>query len=423
MRLLRLIAAGAILVAFTGAAPAPKENLRAQLAAALKAEDPAAIRAAVANAVHVLGDKAGEPEVADRYTPAPAGARWLTPAEAQLGFTPHFERLEKLVWWRVGVDPTQLTQALRAPASVLAGGVAAARAQLDGAERSLALAKDAAVFLQWAQTQAGAGLFPFPAARASSSDRAMQVGADFLARAERAGQLDRVVKNGWAVDDLGDGGLQFDNAECGVAMFDYHELTKNPAALDSARRAADWAIRQPLVPNWNYNSFSVWLLAKAHAVTGDAAYLAAAKKKALLGVIPGQLTSGPRSGRWVDPHNARPAYHYIMLRALAQLVAVLPAADPDRPALLRSLQLGLVTRNAEFSALGIMNRESALETLLFVHEAFAGEPGFLAATRSTTALDVLARAVSADALRQKLSVSPRAWGQFLAYAKTRRPPP
>jgi hypothetical protein len=424
MRLLRFIAAGAILPAFTvAAAPASKADLRAALAAALKAEDPAAIHTTVAAAVHFLGDRAGEPEVADRYTSTPADARWLTPAEAQSGFVPHFERLEKLVWWRVGLDPTRLTQPLRAPASVLAGGVAAARAQLDGAERSLALAKDAALFLQWAQTQAGAGLFPFPAARASSSDRAMQVGADFLTRAERAGQLDRVVKNGWAVDDLGDGGLQFDNAECGVAMFDYHEFTKNPDALASARRAADWAARQPLVTNWNYNSFSVWLLAKAHAVTGDAAYLAAAKKKALLGVIPGQLTTGPRSGRWADPHNARPAYHYIMLRALAQLVAVLPANDPDRPAIMRSLQLGLVTRNAEFSSLGIMNREVAMETLLFVHEAFAGEPGFLAATRSTTALDVLARAVSADALRKNPSLSPRAWGQFLAYAKTRRPPP
>jgi len=174
--------------------PAPKPDLRATLAAALKAEDLAAIRAAVSTAVRILGDKAGEPEVADRYTPATGAGRWLTPTEAQAGFAPHFGRLEKLAWWRVGLDPTKLTQALRAPASVLAGHVAAARAQLDGAERSLALAKDAAVFLQWTQTQAGAGLFPFPAARASSSDRAMQVGADFLARAERAGQLDRVVE-------------------------------------------------------------------------------------------------------------------------------------------------------------------------------------------------------------------------------------
>jgi hypothetical protein len=61
--------------------------------------------------------------------------------------------------------------------------------------------------------------------------------------------------------------------------------------------------------------------------------------------------------------------------------------------------------------------------LLFVHQVFASEPGFRAATRSTTALDILGHAVSADALRKNPSLSPRAWGQFLAYAKTRRPPP
>jgi len=426
MRLRAFIATAIAFAGVAGAAevaPPTKESYRAALAAALKAEDPAAIRAAVATAVRALGDRAGEPEVADRYAPAPAGARWLTPAGAQSGFAPHFERLEKLVWWRVGLDPTQLTGPPRQPASILAGGVAAARAQLEGAERSLALAKDAAVFLQWAQTQAGAGLFPFPATRASSSDRAMQVGADFLARAERAGQLDRVVRNGWAVEDLGDGGLQFDNAECGVAMFEYAAFTGDPAALASARRAADWAARRPLATNWNYNSFSVWLLAEAHAATGDPAYLAAAKKKALLGVIPGQLTAGPRAGRWADPHNARPAYHYIMLRALAHLVVALPANDPDRAAIMRSLQFGLVTRNAEFSSLGIMNRETAMETLLFVHQAFAADPGFLTGTRSTTALDILARSVSADALRKNPSLSPRAWGQFLAYAKSRATPP
>jgi hypothetical protein len=90
---------------------------------------------------------------------------------------------------------------------------------------------------------------------------------------------------------------------------------------------------------------------------------------------------------------------------------------------MRSLQLGLVTRNAEFSSLGIMNREVAMETLLFVHQVFASEPGFLAATRSTAALDILGRSVSAEALRKNPSLSPRAWGQFLAYVKTRRPPP
>lgn len=418
MRRLALIAL--LTVANAPAADSPRDP-RVALGAALRAEDPVAIQAAVAAGLKVLGERAGEPEIADRYTPVPAAAHWLTPAEAQRGFAPHLDALQKRVWWRVGLDPTQLTEALRAPASVLAGGVAVARARLDGADRSLALAMGAAEFLLWAQAQAGAGVFPFPAARGPAKNRAMKAGAAFLAASERKGQLDRVVKNGWAIDDLTDGGLQFDNAECGVAMFEYYELTGDPTALASARRAADWAATRPLVTNWNYNSFSVWLLAKAHAVTREPAYLAAAKRKALLGVIPGQLTAGPRSGRWVDPHNARPAYHYIMLRALAQLAAELPAADPDRAAVLHALKLGLAARNGEFVDRGVMNKDAAMETLLLVHALFADEPGFLAATRSTAALDTLARLVSAEALRGRAPLGPRAWGQFLAHARSRVP--
>ena len=395
------------------------ESPKAALAAALAREDLPAIRAAVIDGVRSFGNRAGVPEVADNYLPVPKSARWLTPAEAQPGFAPHFARLEQLCWWRIGADPTTFTQALRAPAAVLAGNVAAARAKLDGAECGLALARDAAEFLMWAQEQAGAGVFPFPAARGTAADRAMEAATAFLQQAERAGKLDAIMRRGWVFDDLGDGGLQFDNGECGVAMFEYYEFTRDPRALASGRRAADWAAVGPLVTNWNYNSFSVWLLAKAHAVTGDAAYLAAAKKKALLGVIPGQLTTGPHAGRWADAHNARPAYHYLLLRALAQLAAVLPNDDPDRATLVQSLQLGLKSRNAEILAQGVMNKDKAVETLLLVNQVFAGDTAFLDESRSAAALDALGRFVSAEASRGKLPLGPREWGLFLEVVKMR----
>ena len=401
---------------------AAAESTKAALSAALAQEDLPAIRAAVAVGVRALGDRAGVPEVADKYSTVPKSARWLTPAEAQPGFAPQFARLEPLCWWRVGADPTTFTQALRAPAAVLAGNVAAARAKLDGAERGLALAKDAADFLMWAQAEAGTGVYPFPAARSTSTDRAMEAATSFIVKAGRAGKLEAIVRRGWVFDDLGDGGLQFDHGECGVAMFEYHEFTRDPRALASARRAADWATARPLVTNWNYNSFSVWLLAKAHVVTSDAAYLAAAKKKALLGVIPGQLTTGPHAGRWADAHNARPAYHYIMLRALAQLAAVLPKDDPDRAAIVQSLRFGLKSRNAEILAQGVMNKDKAVETLLLVNQIFAGDAAFLDETRSAAALDALGRFVSAEALRGKLPLGPREWGLFLEFVKTRGAP-
>lgn len=398
-----------------------KKNRTAALQEAVAKEDLTAVREAVAAEQRALGKKAGVPEVGDKHVAVPKNGLWLSSGEAQRGFTPQFARLEKLIWWRVGLYPAKLTQPLRAPASMLAGCVAASRAKLDGADRSLAIAKDAADFLMWTQEQAGSGVFPFPAARDTSDARAMAVASDFLEKAETAGKLDQVVHNGWAIDDLGDGGLQFDNGECGVAMFELYELTRDARHLNSARKAADWAAARPLCANWNYNSFSVYLLAKAFEVTGEKNYLEAARKKALIGVIPGQLTDGPRAGCWIDPHNARPAYHYIMLRALGQLAFVLPKDDPNRAEVLRALHLGLRTRNHEILTQGVMNKDKAIEALLLVNHWFSGDKAFLRESLVTDALDAVAKLVSEQSREGKSPLGPREWGLFLETAKRQSP--
>ncbi len=390
-----------------------KAALAESLSKAMVADDLDAVHAVVAKARANLGDKAGIPEVADDFRAVPADATMLSRDEAQRGFTPHFAVLEKMRWWSIGADPVKLKAPLRGVASVVAGNAAAVRAKLDGVDRSLEMAKEAADFLIWAQEQAGAGCYPFPAARGTSDARAMEVATRFLDNAEKAGKLGEIVRNGWAFEDMGDGGLQFDNGECGVAMFDLYEVTKDPRHLASARKAADWALVRPLCPNWNYNSFSVRLLARAFAATGDAKYLAAAVQKARLGVIPGQLTDGPRAGRWMDAHKARPAYHYIMMCALAQLAAVMPPAHEHRAEVLRALSLGLKARNTEMVERGVMNKDHAMEALLLVHSAFGGDAAFMRETRSEDALRSLALLVSAEAHRGKAPLAPGSWGKFL----------
>lgn len=264
-----------------------------ELSEALAKEDLAAVRVAVASARYALGPKAGEPEVADSFLPLPRAGRWLTATEARRGFKPDFGRFDKLRWWRIGLDPTQLTQALCSPASFVAGNVAVARAKLDGADQSRAYAVAAGDFLLWAQAQGGSGVFPFPAARGGKGGKPFAAAERFLVKAEKAGRLDQFVRQGWVIDDANDGGLQFDNGECGVAIFELFELTRESKYLAAARQAADWAIARRLVANWNYNSFSVYLLAKAYQVTSEEPYLTAATRKAIIGVIPGQLTTGP----------------------------------------------------------------------------------------------------------------------------------
>ena len=83
-------------------------------------------------------------------------------------------------------------------------------------------------------------------------------------------------------------------------------------------------------------------------------------------MLPRQLGDGRYKGRWCDPHNARPAYHYIMLRGLTSLYSVLPENDPLQDRLAESIRNGLSTRNREFPAKGVMNSDSSLEALLAV---------------------------------------------------------
>lgn len=385
------------------------------------ARDPelAAIREKVTREEIKLGEKVGLPEVPDQFQPIPPDGRWLTTAEAQHAFAKAPAKFERLRWWKIGLDPTKLEHALREPASVVAAGAHAQRAGLDGGERALALAREAAEFLIWAQTQGGTGVFPFPASPGKAGDRAFAAAANFMKKAAQAGKLEDVVHNGWIIADNADGGLQFDNGEAGVALLELSAVTHEPKYLASARQAADWALACPLAPNWNYNSFSVYLLARTYAATHEPKYLAGAVRKARVGVIPGQLTDGPRAGRWLDPHNARPAYHYIMMRALAELVVVLPKDDPVRTEVMQSLQLGLRARNKDFLGPGAPNKDKAMEALVLVNRALADEGDLLRASLSGEALDALAKLVSTQFLRGGEPLGPREWSLFLEYATTR----
>ncbi|NBV53549.1 MAG: hypothetical protein EBR83_08555, partial [Verrucomicrobia bacterium] len=175
----------------------------------------------------------------------------------------------------------------------------------------------------------------------------------------------------------------------------------------------------PVVPNWNYNSFSLQLLAQAYEATRDERYLVAARRKFLMGVQPGQLVDGPRAGRWADAHNARPAYHYIMVRALASLVVVMPKDDAERPAALACLRLSLRARNPEFIAKGIMNIDSSIEALVAVERLPTAVREELGPCDVTDALDVLERYAAYGVMKGKPSVGPEACALLLERAARR----
>lgn len=396
------------------AADASADPVR-QLKQAIARGEPAEIAVAAARWRDGLGVQAGEPERGETWIPVPSGAVILTPAEARA-------RLERLAAetpeprWRLEMKAEELSVPLRAPASVLSGHAVAVRAGVQACRPS---AEAAAALLLRAQQEAGTGGFPFPAYRGPSSAKAMQVAAAFLKKAEAAGRLEEVLQGGWIVSDAGDGGLQFDNAECGVAMLEWYAVTKEAGHLASARRAVEWAEKQPLCVNWNYNSFSVWLLARMAQATGEPRWHEAALHKARCGVIPGQLTGGRNAGRWADGHNACSPYHFIMMRALTELAAALPPEHPGRAEVVQVLRLGLRARNGEIVTRGVMNRDKAMEALLAVHRVFRGDEGFLRETQSSAALEQLAKLISTEAQEGRMPLAPCEWAQFLVWAAGR----
>jgi hypothetical protein len=409
------------------------QNQRAALAEALAKQDHDAIKIAVAMINESMGKKQGLPESRDQFIRIPFDVPLLTKAEAIGSMPASAAYIARHRWWHIGIDPTKLSSPLRESASAIVGLLAFSRAsqlvsdgghanKLTGSIESapasdqyVEAARAAGDLLIWAQAQAGSGVFPFPASRGNVNTAAFRSAARQLARAEKKG-VTNITKNGWAIEDDGDGGLQFDNGECGVAMFALYEATQDNKYLNAAVRSAEWAMQRPLVPNWNYNSFSVRLLARAYLVTGNKSFLDSATQKALLGVIPGQLTQGENKGRWGDAHNARPTYHYIMLDSLVELVAAMRKAKVDRDSaansVINALRIGLVARNRDLlpTGKGASTKETAMYALLRVNSVFAGDAEFLHATHSREALDGLTKLVSAQFRRGLPPIAPGAWG-------------
>lgn len=167
----------------------------------------------------------------------------------------------------------------------------------------------------------------------------------------------KMTEGVWCIEDLGEGGLQFDNGEAGAGLVYAFAITGNFKYLDAAKRAGDWAAARPLVGNWNYNSFSGWLLARLYRMTGDRKYLDAAKDKFEFGVIPGQM----ENGRWIDQHNAKPQYHAVMARNLVEYwLALKQANDPLADAARHHAALALDSIAEETTRYGASNVDEGL---------------------------------------------------------------
>jgi hypothetical protein len=310
------------------------ERVKPALAAGKRAlgdRDAAAVRASAAAAIEALGPWAGNPETATRYFP-PANRTPFDVAKARAWWLKEIERGRRGVPWRTnpGGDPRKMAAGLREAAWPIWGLARTAQIVPEHREALTRLVREGADWL--VARQHASGVFPFP------------VGPGLHPRGKVGFIVQRAIQehpemvvDGWIADDRDDGGLQFDHGLCGSALVAVWELTRDERYLTAAKRAGDWAIARPLVANWNYNAFSVGLLARLHRATGDAKYLDAAVEKAEVGVLPGQMPMG----RWFDAHNASAVYHHILLRDLTDLLAALPAGHRIHPTLRDAVVRGL----------------------------------------------------------------------------------
>jgi hypothetical protein len=297
-----------------------------KLIAALASGDAASVREITLAMESILGDQAGVPD--GRRMGKKAGELKLSRAEAVKLFVDALETegraMRTLMKGELLPDQMARVYAYVLDACATMHPHVAQHAPQRLGDLDKLLRGTAGVLLKLQQPQ---GHFPFPDLRGKN----IRFG-DMTEKQLQNGSIK--IEDGWIITPDPDGGSQFDTGVCGVALLRAGELLKDETYLAAGRRAAEWAAKQTCCANFNYNAFSVSLLACAGMK--EAALL-----KLRVGVAPGQA----KNGRWIDPHNARTVYHVIILRALADLG--------------RSAEIDAITQPAiralldEFDAMGI----------------------------------------------------------------------
>jgi hypothetical protein len=343
---MRTTAAALTLVLLAAPAVACPPKVQQTFREALAARNEALIYAATNAARECLGDP--EPEAPEGYlTPAqPKRAPTLADLRA------YWRLAEREMWWlTTPPNPgTNASAALRVPAAALRGAAMAADYDSAERERYIDIGRKTAAYLQAAQAAAGNGVFPVPAWEGASQDRVRTLTDRFVKQARARGDLQRVTREGWIVDDGGSGDLHFDNGLAGEALLLFYALDPQRTYLNSAARSGEWTMRQPLSQNFNYNGFAAAFLARLYRATNEKKYRDEAVARIRLGVLPGMIREGRFAGHWIDPHNERLVYRLIMIRQMAVVAEALDANDPDRRFIVTQAATALAAAETQLTA-------------------------------------------------------------------------
>jgi hypothetical protein len=367
-----------------------EEELRAvgpRLDAAMRLGDAGAVRGITAAMLELLGDQAGVPD--GRRPGRAAEPHPMTEAEAADLFLDALQSKGSSVREMTAGKPLP-DQMLRVYADMLAAVVGirpfVAKHRSDALGEIDGLAGGLAKILM--SLQQAAGHFPFPDLRGKN----IRFGGMIQRRVD-AGQAE--ARDGWILSVEPGGGTQFDTGLCGIALLLAGDAYGNAEWSAAGLRAAGWALAQPCCANFNYNAFSVSLLARAFRVTGETKYRDGAWQKFRVGVAPGQAPNG----RWMDPHNARTVYHVILLRGVADLGGI--AAPEDRGEVDAVARPAIKALLGEFDAMGIT--VEALPELLALADLYPDD-GRLAKAVRVMAGSIVAKCT--DDQRARMGAAP-----------------
>lgn len=380
---------------------------------AIAKNDVASVRTAVQAWEKSLGESAGEEAEESVFFTPPEETKMLEKAAIPTAFAGHFAKITANRWWETLKSPVESPATPRAVAGVLEGLMAAKTA---GCEPQAELAKEAGLaadFLKKALADSGGQKFPLPAWVDKKGGFPQKI-----AKAIAAAPDGSLVKNGWFIGDLPGGDSLEENAACGLALLRWFRQSKDEPSLKAAKTAAEWAASQPPTANWANNSLTVELLVEMHRETKQPQFLEAASKFISLGILPGQITAGPREGRWLDPQNAKLVQHYRMVRALAVASTELPKGTELADQVETALIAGLIVRNVEIISQGASQPAATADVFMYLLENTDAFEELCSATQVAEAANRTLLGLMAEFEENHPTVTPAIWGKFLRYLAT-----
>jgi hypothetical protein len=362
---------------------------------AIRQGDPSTIRSTIDEMRTILGDQAGLPEIR-RVGRKPATKRPIVPSDALRLFVAAIEAENWLIRPIAARKPPPDTS-LTTYAGLVEACVRAREAAQEHAPDRLGLLDSViqASALMLARRQQPDGHFSFLDPRGKASKSASVVEA-------MAAQRPDSIKDGWVVLVDPIGLAQAETGACGLALATAGKALERPDWTLAARKAADWAMGQPCLPNFVANAASASLLARAYRDAGKETDLAGLATKLTLGLLPGQV----ENGRWIDASSAATPNHILILRALHDAWEVIPPGREDiRRALKPAIDRAMSSLLDECKALGFALQGNPLPDLLRHRDL----PGLAADPRLEPAILDAATVIQElchDGPKPKLGVAP-----------------